>query len=169
MEMRYKPISNSFGVNIMSVLGKIKTKIVDVVFPVKTETITDYPTAMPDHKSPNYPAAFQTDGCSGGMSWAWRKFIHGLPPWENCCVKHDLAYWRGGFWKDRKEADRKLAACVRRHGHPVWATLMYIGVRLGGSPFWPLPWRWGYGWKYTARYEKRWLTEKLNSYSLKDL
>ncbi len=147
----------------------IKNKVVDFLFPVKTETIGDYPTAIPTHRKPNYPAEFQTDGCSGGMSWAWRKFLRGPPPWEDCCVKHDLTYWRGGFWKDRREADLALARCVKRHGHPVWAVLMYIGVRIGGSPIWPAPWRWGYGWEYTRRYEKRTPTEKIKTSSLGDL
>ena len=141
----------------------ILTAIIDRLFPVKSETIKDYPVSIPGHRRPNYLAEFQTDGCSGGMSWAWRKFLGSAPPWEGCCVKHDMAYWRGGFYKDRREADLELARCVRNHGHPIWAVLMYIGVRIGGSPIWPAPWRWGYGWEYTGRYEKRLPGEKITS------
>ena len=48
---------------------------------------------------------FTTDGCSGGLSAAWQssaRLFPGFagtwgdsPPWEDCCVAHDRAYWRG--------------------------------------------------------------------------
>ena len=99
---------------------------------------------------------FKTDGCSGGMSWAWRRFAGRPPPWEGYCVWHDHEYWRGGTRWDRLEADRDLAGSVRRIGHPVWAVLIYIGVRIGGSPLWPFPWRWDYGrpWRPFRGYTK---------------
>lgn len=147
----------------MHIFQHIWIAIKDFVKPVKNDTIKEYPTALPTHKPPNYPAEFQTDGCSGGMSWAWKKFLRQAPPWEQCCVKHDLAYWRGGFWKDRQEADLELMRCVKRHGHPVWAFLMFIAVRVGGSPLWPVAWRWGYGWQYTGRYEKRTESERIKT------
>lgn len=100
-----------------------------------------------------YPEGFTTDGCSGAMSWFCRKILGHPPPWENCCIEHDLAYWRGGYWKDRWDADAQLYICVREGGHPVWAALIWIGVRIGGPPFFPTPWRWGYGWEYTGTYE----------------
>ncbi len=68
---------------------------------------------------------FVSDGCSGGMSDAWRTLSDTLPyfkekygdtpPWEYCCVEHDKAYWRGetenGYAK-RKQADEQLRQCV---------------------------------------------------------
>ena len=149
----------------MSRLSKFWGAIKDFCAPVKSETIKDYTMAYPNKNSPKYPSAFSTDGCSGGMSWAWRKFLRGPPPWEECCVKHDFAYWRGGFWKDRRNADLELMSCVRKNGHPVWAIIMYIGVRIGGSPIWPVSWRWGYGWQYTGRYERRSQSEKITTSS----
>ncbi len=92
---------------------------------------------------------FTTDGCSGGMSWVWMKLFKTETPWENCCIIHDKAYWRGSSDPVcRKEADLKLRECVRRKGYPIWAGLMYYAVRIGGHPVLPLPWRWGYGLPY---------------------
>lgn len=73
--------------------------------------------------------AFTTDGCSGGMSDAWRFFAGSIPafakrygdhpPWEACCVEHDRAYWRGetddGYTK-RLAADQQLQQCVSDFG-----------------------------------------------------
>ncbi len=97
------------------------------------------------------PREFTTDGCSGGMSWFWQTLIKPHTktdiPWRQCCVVHDRAYWMGGTWTDRRAADRHLRQCVGEQGYPVLGWLMYFGVRMGGSPFWPVSWRWGYGWK----------------------
>ncbi len=146
----------------MNKIGRVWYNTVDFFFPNKNDHIADFlPEAPP--KPSNYPEGFTTDGCSGGMSLIWRKVLRRVPPWEGCCVKHDLAYWRGGFWMDRKQADLELMMCVKRAGHPIWAILIYIGVRLGGTPIWPFPWRWGYGWDYTGRYEKRDEAERTTS------
>lgn len=88
---------------------------------------------------------FTTDGCSGGMSWAWRRISGKPPPWERDCVEHDHRYWRGGPKGCRLEADGELAKRVRDRGHPVWAAVIHWSVRIGGSPIWPFPWRWDYG------------------------
>lgn len=91
---------------------------------------------------------FCTDGCSGGMSWTWRAIFRTAPPWEGCCVRHDIRYWAGGTAKERAEADRMLRDAVRDGGHPVIAWAMWIAVRLGGVPWLPISWRWGYGWDF---------------------
>jgi hypothetical protein len=73
--------------------------------------------------------AFNSDGCSGGMSSAWGYLADTLPefvryagekpPWEHCCVAHDRYYWRGesddGFNK-REQADAQLRQCVQLTG-----------------------------------------------------
>jgi hypothetical protein len=73
--------------------------------------------------------AFNSDGCSGGMSSAWSyladtlpefvDFAGDKPPWEHCCVAHDRHYWRGesdkGFAK-RELADAELRQCVQLTG-----------------------------------------------------
>jgi hypothetical protein len=73
--------------------------------------------------------AFNSDGCSGGMSSAWSylsdtlpefvRYAGTKPPWEHCCVAHDRHYWRGesddGFDK-REQADAELRQCVQLTG-----------------------------------------------------
>lgn len=108
--------------------------------------ILDKIMAMPDDLRPNKP--FKTDGCSGRMSWAWRRFLGEAPPWEGCCVLHDFAYWKGGCWKTKFDVDIELARCVWKGGHPVWAVLMFLAVTIYGVKWLPTSFRWGYGWKY---------------------
>jgi hypothetical protein len=84
---------------------------------------------LPDYR-------FTTDGCS---RWPDKS-------WLSCCVVHDIMYWCGGSDKDRKEADKIMMQCVNRKTSMLGG-VMYPGVRLGGSPWLPTPWRWGYGWK----------------------
>lgn len=94
-------------------------------------------------------APFTTDGCSifpDGPVWA-----HTL--WRRCCVEHDFAYWQGGDYWARMAADEALLACVRAVGEPVVGVTMLLGVRIGGSPFWPTDFRWGYGWQVSRGYK----------------
>jgi len=84
------------------------------------------------------------DGCSGGMSWAWRTFLGYPPPWEGCCDIHDDAYAVGGDEWLRLQADYALFQCVCAKGKPGWALIMFMAVRVGGTSFLPFPWRWGF-------------------------
>ena len=88
--------------------------------------------------------AFSSDGCSsfpdGTLS---QKTL-----WRDCCVNHDLAYWLGGSYRARMQADAELQQCVKALGQPTLATIMLAGVRAGGSPFWSTDYRWGNGWPY---------------------
>ena len=92
---------------------------------------------------------FTTDGCS--------LFPEGTPKqqelWLVCCTEHDLTYWRGGTHEERERADERLRQCVAQVGEPQIAALMLQGVRVGGSPYWPTPFRWGYGWPYGRGYK----------------
>lgn len=81
---------------------------------------------------PDYP--FTTDGCSHWPDDGW----------VLCCVEHDLAYWYGGTPEERLAADRALRECVGG----VMGCVMYVGVRVGGSPIWRSDHRWGYGWEW---------------------
>lgn len=101
---------------------------------------------------PTYP--FTTDGCSGGMTLLWRLVFGVDPPWNDLCVEHDRAYWKGGTAADRRTADLKLMASVTNRGYPFAALAMYYAVRAGGHPLLPFPWRWGYGYKYPHRYDQ---------------
>jgi hypothetical protein len=98
---------------------------------------------------------FTSDGCSGGHSARWRFFFGSFPPWQSCCLEHDRPYWKGGTRAQRRLADARLMACVARGGHPVWAIVLWASVRIGGHPLLPFSWRWGYGWKYPRRYERK--------------
>jgi hypothetical protein len=100
---------------------------------------------------------FVTDGCSGGMSRLWRAVIGNGPPWEDCCETHDLAYWSGGTRADRRVADRRLRTCVIIKGYPWhwwWGWIIWIGVRIGGGPWLPTTWRWGYRYDWPRGYER---------------
>lgn len=84
------------------------------------------------------------DGCSGGMSKLWRLLFRKAPPWEGCCDIHDQPYASGGSAKARMIADIALLRCVALSGHPYWAIAMFVAVRIGGVPWLPTPWRWGF-------------------------
>jgi len=92
---------------------------------------------------------FTTDGCSA--------FPDGTPQqqslWVDCCIRHDLAYWKGGTYQERLAADEALQSCVAAIGEPEVAAVMLAGVRVGGSPWWPTSFRWGYGWPYARGYK----------------
>ena len=92
---------------------------------------------------------FTSDGCS--------LFPDGTYPqqslWMECCIRHDLAYWQGGSQDQRLAADQALQQCVSQVGEPEIAQLMLAGVRVGGSPYFPTPYRWGYGWSYRRGYD----------------
>ncbi len=93
-------------------------------------------------------APFATDGCSD--------FPNGTPLqkdlWLQCCIAHDKKYWAGGTAEERDWADHALEACVAGVGEPAVAKVMLAGVRVGGSPWWPTSYRWGYGWPYSHGY-----------------
>jgi len=94
-------------------------------------------------------APFTSDGCSS--------FPDGTPVnqslWLDCCIRHDLAYWRGGTYEERLNADLALEQCVAKAGEPEIAKLMLHGVRTGGNPFFLTPYRWGYGWPFGRGYK----------------
>ncbi|MCG8600936.1 MAG: hypothetical protein MI807_12395 [Verrucomicrobiales bacterium] len=91
--------------------------------------------------------AFATDGCTCYPDGT----LQAPDLWRPDCVAHDYAYWRGGSRAERREADRKLREGIREKGKPLAADVAFLGVRLGGTPFLPTPWRWGYGWNQFPR------------------
>ena len=93
---------------------------------------------------------FSTDGCSVFSDRA----LIGEEDWCDCCVAHDLAYWRGGTAEERESADASLRSCVAgKTGNKALADMMYAGVRSGGSPHFYTSYRWGYGWAYGRGYQ----------------
>jgi len=89
---------------------------------------------------PVYP--FKTDGCSASPDFNFRQ----------CCVEHDKAYWRGGTCAERRAADQALKRCIADNDHGSLSSIYYASVRAFGSPLWPTPWRWGFGWPYGMTY-----------------
>ena len=92
--------------------------------------------------------------------------------WLSCCTQHDYEYWKGGTYEQRLESDQKLEACVAKVGQPEVAAIMLLGVRVGGSPYLPTEFRWGYGWPYPREYkpltpEEQALAEQLSKDYLK--
>ena len=92
---------------------------------------------------------FTSDGCS---SFPDGTFEHNQL-WLSCCTAHDYAYWQGGTYHERLLADKELQQCVAKVGEPHIANLMLAGVRVGGSPYLPTTFRWGYGWSYSRWYK----------------
>ncbi|NIB44635.1 hypothetical protein HBA55_33945 [Pseudomaricurvus alkylphenolicus] len=91
---------------------------------------------------------FTSDGCSAFPDGT----LEQRQLWLQCCTEHDYAYWKGGTYKEREDADFALKACVEKVGEEEIALLMLAGVRVGGTPFLPTKFRWGYGWPYPRFY-----------------
>ena len=102
-------------------------------------TIPDSPPAA-RLVTPDYP--FKSDGCS---------CVPDLDI-ETCCLDHDRAYWCGGARWQKLQADHDFRQCIRDADRQKIAALYFMGVRVGGSPYLPTPWRWGFGWSYPKGY-----------------
>lgn len=100
---------------------------------------------------------FTTDGCSAFPDGT----LDQQSLWINCCIRHDFAYWQGGTYAQRLAADKALESCVAQVGEPEIAAIMLAGVRVGGSPYFPMPYRWGYGWPYPRGYKALSESDKL--------
>ena len=94
---------------------------------------------------------FTSDGCSLFIDGTFEK----PDLWKECCLKHDIAYWQGGTQEERLEADLAFKSCVeKKTGDSTLAKLMYDAVRVGGEPYFPTWYRWGYGWPIGRGYQK---------------
>lgn len=93
---------------------------------------------------------FTSDGCSLFPDSS----LINADDWCACCVEHDIAYWKGGTEAERLAADEALRDCVlQTTGNAELAEAMYLGVRMGGSPYFKNWYRWGYGWSYARKYQ----------------
>ncbi|WP_313176606.1 hypothetical protein [Massilia sp.] len=111
------------------------------------------------------PASFRSDGCSLFPDRA----PLGQADWCGCCLAHDLDYWRGGSAGERLASDRRFKACVQTASRsPALAGTMYGAVRVGGVPWLPSPFRWGYGWPYGRLYRALSLEEDAQAAALRD-
>lgn len=93
--------------------------------------------------------SFTSDGCSAFPDGTFEQ----EQLWLNCCIEHDYIYWQGGSYQERLIADKQLYQCVVKVGEPHIATLMFMGVRVAGTPYFPTSFRWGFGWPYTRWYK----------------
>lgn len=91
---------------------------------------------------------FTSDGCSAFPDGT----LEQGQLWLECCRAHDFDYWKGGSYTERLQSDKALRECVAQVGEPEVALLMLAGVRVGGSPWFPTSFRWGYGWPYPRFY-----------------
>ncbi len=91
---------------------------------------------------PQFP--FTSDGCSSFPDDGW----------VACCVDHDIDYWCGGTAADRVRSDARLNACVAKAENRHLGDLMYWGVRAGGVPWHPFPFRWAYGFTGIRGYDR---------------
>ncbi len=92
---------------------------------------------------------FASDGCSAFPDGTLQQ----NELWLACCIIHDKAYWLGGPYKERQQADMELQQCVAEVGEPEIAAIMLAGVRVGGTPYLPTKFRWGYGWPWPRGYK----------------
>jgi hypothetical protein len=92
---------------------------------------------------------FRTDGCSLSPD--------GVPgsqvgKWVECCIHHDIAYWKGGTEQEKLISDKALRSCIAKKGYPKIASLYYVAVRQFGGPTLPATFRWGFGWSALRDY-----------------
>lgn len=90
------------------------------------------------HQNKTPPREFSSDGCT-----MWPDA--GI---KSCCLKHDMKYWCGGSFKERRSADLAFMQCIRQKERAGDGLVEYLGLKIGGSPFLPFSWRWGYGWSW---------------------
>lgn len=64
-----------------------------------------------------------SDGCSGGVTRFYRRFLGRDIGCRYCCDEHDLAYDEGGTAAGRALADSRFRECMRESGRPVRAWL----------------------------------------------
>ncbi len=87
---------------------------------------------------------FESDGCS---------VVPDSEPfsgndWLNCCIPHDINYWKGGTEEEKNKTDMAFKVCLEKNKMGAWLSrIFYYGVSVGGTPAVKTSWRWGYGWE----------------------
>lgn len=92
---------------------------------------------------------FRSDGCTMSPDEVPSKGYDFL----ECCVKHDFAYWQGGTFEQKSEADLVFKACISERSTPEIGDIYYGAVRIGGGPQFDTSFRWGYGWISRRSYD----------------
>ncbi|MEA3323225.1 MAG: hypothetical protein U9Q12_03300 [Patescibacteria group bacterium] len=86
---------------------------------------------------------FQTDGCTLFVDSSWKQ----------CCMVHDKQYWQGGSVEERHISNTLFRDCIYdTSDKKMLSIVMYGAVRAGGTPYFAVPWRWGYGWEFGRGY-----------------
>lgn len=68
--------------------------------------------------------------------------------WLNCCIPHDINYWKGGTAAEKEKTDMAFKICLEKNKMGNWlSNIFYYGVSIGGTPDIKTTWRWGYGWE----------------------
>jgi hypothetical protein len=94
---------------------------------------------------------FVTDSCTGYPEGTKKN----PTLWEDCCKTHDLYFWAGGNKSQRKTVDKELRSCIKSKGGKFHATIMYLGVSIGGlSPIKFGGKQWGNAWGKKTRKTK---------------
>ncbi|MDH3492693.1 MAG: hypothetical protein OEM82_04020 [Acidobacteriota bacterium] len=121
--------------------------ILFILFAVATATAFGQTNGGAATSEPEIPADFESDGCTWFPDGNYR----------DCCVAHDEDYFKGGSCRQRRESDARLYRCVKsKKGwrNKILAPIMWVGVRVLGSPILPTRFRWGFGIKNKKK-EKR--------------
>ena len=71
-------------------------------------------------------------GVTGGISKLWRLVTGQYPPFEECCLEHDLAYEQAPNASDRLWADSHFLRCMTVNGWPKLGAIFFIGIRAFG-------------------------------------
>jgi hypothetical protein len=98
-----------------------------------------------NHSHADY-TPFSSNGCSGFRE---ARFF-------SCCYVHDLDYWAGGTFGDRRKADLGLRRCLIdvSGGDRILSDFAYFLIRLGLVPALVVDDGWGRAWRPVKR--RRW-------------
>ncbi len=116
--------------------------ITTISFAQKIDDAKSQPAPSPEKHG--HPPGFESDGCTAFPDGNYR----------DCCEEHDLDYYKGGSFKERRASDKRLYSCVK--SKPGWknkyrAPMIYLGVRVFGTAWLPTRFRWGFGKKKMKR------------------
>ncbi len=105
-------------------------------------------------EEPNELKDFYWDGCSFVAPEGYKD---DPDLWCECCWEHDKAYYKGGTWEQKNDADIALGECVaEKSGSKILGDLYYAGTAIGAGPYVNVDptARWGYGWIYNRGYDE---------------
>lgn len=77
---------------------------------------------------------FSPNGCSASPDGTFTQ----PEKWKHCCTEHDFAYWQGGGFEQRLNADHRLRTCLNKSGGP--GEIYFPFVRSAGLDFWASAW-----------------------------